>query len=143
MVVSIIIAAFSFVLVLYWFRYSCILMLRNSSLESESAGAVDSQFSCRQVKELLRGDTQLDGLERALERDYRLVTYLIEHAAGLDLNSLEDRLLVLDYRVMQWYYRATRSAAPERARYALREMADVLGVLARRLDERAGLRSEA
>jgi len=143
MVVSIIITAFSFVLVIYWFRYSCILMLRNSSLEIEAAGAVNSQFSCGQVKELLRGDAQLDGLERALERDYRLVTYLIEHAAGLDLNSLEDRLLMLDCRVMQWYYRATKSAAPERARYALREMADVLGILARRLDQRAGLRSEA
>jgi len=140
MVVSIIIAAFSFALLLYWFRYSCILMLRNSSPEPR---AVDSQFSCRQVKQLLRGDTPLDGLARALERDYRLATYLIEHAAGLDLNSIEDRLLVLDYRVMQWYYRITRSAAPGRARRALAEMADVVGVLAGRLDERAGSRSEA
>jgi hypothetical protein len=106
MIVSIIIAAFSFALLLYWFRYSCILMLRNSSPETSTTAAVDSQFSCRQVKELLRGDAQLDSLERALERDYRLATYLIEHAAGLDLNSIEDRLLVLDYRIMQWYFRA-------------------------------------
>jgi hypothetical protein len=91
----------------------------------------------------LRGDAQLDSLERALERDYRLATYLIEHAAGLDLNSIEDRLLVLDYRIMQWYFRVTRSAAPQRARRALAEMADVVGVLAGRLDERAGLQSEA
>ena len=142
MIASIIIAVFSFALLLYWFRYSCILMLRNSSLETNTA-AVDSQFSCRQVKELLRGDAQLDGLERALERDYRLATYLIEHAAGLDLNSIEDRLLVLDYRVMQWYFRITRGAAPARARRALAEMADVVGVLAGRLDERAGSQSEA
>jgi hypothetical protein len=101
MVVSILIAAFSIVLVIYWFRYSCILMLRNSSLETEAGGTVDYQFSCGQVKELLRGETHLDGLERALERDYRLVTYLIDHAAGLDLNSLEDRLLMLDCRVMR------------------------------------------
>jgi hypothetical protein len=143
MIVSIIIATFSFALLLYWFRFSCILMLRNSNLGSRTTVAVDSQFSCRQVKELLRGDSQLDGLERALERDYRLATYLIEHAAGLDLNSVEDRLLVLDYRVMQWYYRVTRSNSPERARRALAEMADVVGVLAGRLDERAGLQSEA
>ncbi len=143
MIVSVIIATFSFALLLYWFRFSCILMLRNSGLGSRTTVAVDSQFSCRQVKELLRGDAQLDGLERALERDYRLATYLIEHAAGLDLNSVEDRLLVLDYRVMQWYYRVTRSNSPERARRALAEMADVVGVLAGRLDERAGLQSEA
>jgi len=143
MIVSIIIAAFSFALLLYWFRYSCILMLRNSSLEIRARAAVDSQFCCRQVRELLRGDTQLDALQRALERDYRLATYLIEHAAGLDLHSIEDRLLSLDYRVMQWYFRVTRTAAPRRARQALAEMADVVEVLAGRLDERAGLQSEA
>jgi hypothetical protein len=142
MIVSIIIAVFSSALLLYWFRYSCILMLRNSSLET-STMAVDSQFSCRQVKELLRGDAQLDPLERALERDYRLATYLIEHSAGVDFNSVEDRLLALDYRVMRWYFRITRSASPRRARRALAEMADVVGVLAGRLDERASLQSEA
>jgi hypothetical protein len=142
MIASIIIAAFSFALLLYWFRYSCILMLRNSSMELATTVVADSQFSCRQVKELLRGNTELDGLERALDRDYRLATYLIEHAVGLDLNSVEDRLLVLDYRIMQWYYRATKSTAPRRARRALAEMADVVGVLAGRLDERAGLQPE-
>ncbi|MGB7760285.1 MAG: hypothetical protein WBL61_10680 [Bryobacteraceae bacterium] len=142
MIASIIIAAFSFALLLYWFRYSCILIMRNSSLDARAMDAVDSQFSCRQVKELLRGTTPLDGLERAIERDYRLATYLIEHAAGLDLNAVEDRILVLDYRIMQWYFRITRSASPDRARRALGEMADVVGILAGRLDERAGLRSE-
>jgi hypothetical protein len=142
MVVSIIITAFSFGLLLYWFRYSCILLLRNSIRETRTAAAVNSQFSFRQVSEQLRSAVPMDGFERALERDYHLLTYLIEHAAGLDLNSIEDRLLVLDYRVMQWYFRVTRSAAPESARRALAEMADVLGVLAGRLDERAGLQSE-
>jgi hypothetical protein len=143
MIASIIIAVFSFALLIYWFRYSCILMLRGAAEEIRAGDAIDSQFSWRQVKESLQADSQLDGLERALERDYRLVTYLIEHAAGLDLNSVEDRLLVLDYRVMQSYYRITRSAAPQRARRALAEMADVVGVLADRLDERAGARSAA
>ncbi|HUI39202.1 MAG TPA: hypothetical protein VLY22_01110 [Candidatus Nitrosotalea sp.] len=137
MIVSIIVTAFSFALLLYWFRYSCILMLRNFSTESTAAATADSQFCCRQVKEMLRTDAQLDRLERALERDYRLATYLIEHAAGLDLNSIEDRLLVIDYRVMQWYYRLTKSAAPQCARRALDEMADVVAFLAGRLDARA------
>jgi nitrate reductase assembly molybdenum cofactor insertion protein NarJ len=35
------------------------------------------------------------------------------------------------------------SAAPQSARRALAEMADVLSVLAGRLDKRAGVRSEA
>lgn len=142
MVVSILIIAFSFGLLLYWFRYSCILLLRSSMLEV-GTNVGNAQFSFRQVREQLRGAVLIDGFERALERDYHLLTYLIEHAAGLDLNSVEDRLLVVDYRVMQLYYRVTRSAAPESARRALAEMADVLSVLAGRLDQRAGVRSEA
>jgi len=141
MIASLIIVAFSLALLLYWFRYSCILMLRNA-MEARTTVAANSQFSCWQVKELLGAAVQFDTLERALDRDYRLATYLIEHASELDLNTIEDRLLVLDYRVMQWYYRMTRSAAPNYARRALVEMADVVGVLAGRLDERAALRSE-
>jgi hypothetical protein len=110
-------------------------------LEARTTSAVNAQFSFRQVREQLRGAIQVDALERALERDYHLLTYLLEHAAGLDLNSIEDRLLVLDYRIMQFSYRLTRSAAPASARRALAEMADVLSVLAGRLDERAGVRS--
>lgn len=143
MLVSILIAAVSFGLLLYWFRYSCILLLRNSLEETRTAVVEHSPFSFRQVREQLRGVDPVDGFERALERDYRMLTYLIGHAHGLDLNSVEDRLLVLDYRVMQMFYRVTRSAAPESARRALAEMADVLSVLAGRLDERAGVRSEA
>lgn len=142
MVVSILIAAVSFGLLLYWFRYSCILLLRNS-LDETRIAVENSAYSFRQVRDQLRDAVPMDGFERALERDYRLLTYLIEHAAGLDLNSIEDRLLVMDYRVMQMCYRVTRSIAPESARRALAEMADVLGVLAGRLDERAGVRSEA
>jgi len=35
------------------------------------------------------------------------------------MESFEDRLLVLDYKVMQWWYRLTRVAAPQQARQAL------------------------
>jgi hypothetical protein len=142
MVVSIITAALSLGLLLYWFRYSCILLLRDSMEETRAAVDVNARFSFRQVREQLRGAIPLDGIERALERDYQVLTYLIEHAAGLDVNSVEDRLLAVDYHVMQWCYRVTRSVAPESARRALGEMADVLSVLAGRLDQRAGVRSE-
>jgi hypothetical protein len=142
MVVSTLIIAFSLGLLLYWFRYSCVLLLRDSMLEVGTRVS-NAQFNYGEVREQLRGAAPMDGFERALERDYHLLTYLIEHAAGLDLNSVEDRLLVVDYRIMQSYYRLTRSAAPESARRALAEMADVLSVLAGRLDQRAGVRSEA
>jgi hypothetical protein len=86
---------------------------------------------------------ELDPLHRSLERDYRVLTYLLEHAAGLELEQLEYRLLVLDYRAMQGWYRLTKWAAPRQARLALAEMADILGVLVGRIDEHAGIRREA
>lgn len=144
MLTGILIIALSSALFIYWFRYSCILILRNrSELASTTSPIADTRFGFTEVLERLKSDSPLDNLQASLERDYRVLRYLIEHAAGLELASLEDRLLMLDYRIMQTVYRLTRSAAPRQARKALSEMASVLGVLAHSLGEQAGARSEA
>jgi hypothetical protein len=144
MLAGILIIASSVALFVYWFRYSCILILRNrSELAGASTAVLDGRFSFAQVRERLKSERALDPLQDCLERDYRVLTYLIEHAAGLELESLEDRLLIFDYRVMQCVYRVSRTVAPLRARKALSEMASVLGVLAHRIGEQAGVRAEA
>jgi len=144
MLAGILIIALSSALFIYWFRYSCILVLRNrSKIAAESTPINDTRFSFVKVLERLNSEPTLDALQASLERDYRVLTYLIEHAAGLELASLEDRLLMLDYRIMQGVYRLTRTAAPQQARKALTEMASVLGVLAHSIGEQAGVRTEA
>jgi hypothetical protein len=144
MLAGILIIALSLALFIYWFRYSCILILRNGSeIAAASPAALDSRFSFGEVLERLKSEPALDPLQASLERDYRVLTYLIEHAAGLELTAIEDRLLVFDYRVMQAMYRLTRTAAPTQARKALFEMASVLGVLAHRIGEQAGVQAEA
>jgi hypothetical protein len=85
---------------------------------------------------------ELDPLHRLLDRDYRVLTYLLEHAAGLELEQLEYRLLVLDYKLMQGWYLLTKSAAPRLARRALGEMADVVSFMVGRTGEQAGVRNE-
>jgi hypothetical protein len=141
MIASVLIIVFSAVLLVYWFRYSCLLLIRS---QAQPAGvATDSRFQFGEVQNQLAGAAQLDPLERSLQRDYEVLVFLLEHAVGLELRSFEDRLLVLDYRVMRWWYRFTRTAAPEQARRALGEMASVLGILAGRIDQRAGLHNEA
>src|SRR6266496_1876568 len=98
MLPSIFIIAFSVALLVYWFRYSCILLLRNQSELAVSPVAVtDNRFHIQEVQERLRTEQQLDPLHASLHRDYRVLTYLLEHAAGLELSAFEDRLLVLDY----------------------------------------------
>jgi hypothetical protein len=144
MLTSFLIIVFSLILFVYWFRYSCILLLRNFSEEPVVADRLaDSRFSFLQVREQLQSSPDLDPLRRSLDRDYRMISYLLQHAPDLGLQSIEDRLLVLDYRVMRCYYLVTRVMAPLHARRALAEMAQVLGILAQKIGEQAGLRGEA
>jgi len=137
MLASALIIAFSLVLFVYWFRYSCMLLLRNGA----TLPAVGSQpFHYTSVQDGLRNGLELDPLHRSLEHDYRVLTYLLEHATSLELEQLECRLLVLDYRLMRSWYRLTKSAAPAHARRALAEMADVTRVLVGHLGAQAGVR---
>ena len=140
MIASVLIITFSLVLLIYWFRYSCLLLLRS---RADQPAVAAERFGYGSVQQGLKAGLALDPLHQSLERDYRILTYLMDHAAGLELEQLEYRLLLLDYRVMQAWYRLTRSAAPQQARRALGEMADVLHVLVGRISEQAGLRSEA
>jgi hypothetical protein len=144
MLAGILIIAFSLALLVYWFRYSCILILRNQQTGAlPMADNADGRFSCATVRQSVKSASDLDPLEAALERDYRVLTYLIEHAAGLKLASLEDRLLMIDYRMMQRVYRFTKRLAPTHSRAALTEMADVLGILVQRMGQQSGIAAQA
>lgn len=144
MITSVLIIAFSVILLVYWFRYCCILLIRTHAEQQVAvAPACDAQFSFANVRERLRTEPELDSLHRSLNRDYALFAYLLEHAAGLQATSMEDRLLVIDYKVMQGWYRLTKTAAPEQARRALDEMATVLGLLVGKMGERAAAQGQA
>ena len=143
MIVSLLIIAFSLVLLVYWFRYSCILLVRDAQEAAASNPAVDARFGFAQVQREIDTALELDTLHRSLDRDFALLKYLVEHAAGLRFESVEDRLLMLDYRVMRFWYRLVRLVAPQRARRALEEMASVLAILVRHMSERAGVTAEA
>jgi hypothetical protein len=127
MVASILITLVSLVLLSYWFRYSCLLLLRGQAQPPGEAPA--------------EGDLEL--LCRAVERDYRLLTYLCQHAAGLADQSLEERILILDFKLMRFWYHLTRTLAPARARNALSEMTAVVAFLGQKIGEQAGLQAEA
>ena len=143
MFTGILIIAISLVLFAYWLRYSCVLLLRNAQERVAMSSALDDRFSVSLVIERLKTEPELGPLERALERDYHVVTYLIEHAADLELASIENRLLIMNYRLMRVWSRMTRSAAPAQSRRALSEMASVLSVLVHQMGEQNGFQVEA
>jgi hypothetical protein len=143
MVTSVFIIAISVVLFVYWLRYSCVLLLRSAQQRAEMPTVADERFSAFSVLERLKTEADLAPLERALERDYYVLTYLIEHAADLELASIENKLLVLDYKLMRLWSRLTRTVAPQQSRKALSEMASVLSVLVGQMGESSHLQMEA
>jgi hypothetical protein len=143
MVAGILIIACSLVLFVYWFRYSCVFLLRNAREGMNPSPVPDEQFSVARVQNSLKTECDLDPLEQALERDYQVLTYLIEHAADLELASIENRLLLADYKMMRLWSHLTRTAAPAQSRKALAEMACVLGVLVSKMTEQTGLHAQA
>jgi len=140
MLASLLIIGVSGVLLVYWFRYTCLLLLRNSEAEATQP---DVRFSFGAVRERLDTEPELDPLHVALQRDYQLITYLLENASGLEMDSIEERMLLWDYKLMRCWYRLARIMTPTSARHALSEMATVLSVLGGKLGKRAGIQAEA
>lgn len=144
MIETVLILAFSLALFLYWFRYTVLLLLREEHLAGN--GTVIGQLSVLQTRDILRqssGDVPLDPLQRALDQDYRMLRYLLDHAAGMGLDTLEHYLLVLDYGLMKARYRLTRNVSTRQARHALDEMARVLACIAYKMGERTATFSQA
>ena len=142
MIASIFIFLISVGLLAYWLRYSCVFLLRSAQERTAHSELPDERFNLHSVMERLQAGNDLAQLERELERDYSIVSYLIQHAADLELASIENRLLVIDYKLMRVWSRLTRSLAPQHSRRALAEMATVLGVLVGQMGE-DGLELEA
>jgi hypothetical protein len=132
MVETILILSFSLALFVYWFRYTVLLLL--SEEHTEDCGPVIGQLNVLETRQALQrtdGAIPLDRLRRALDDDYRMLRYLLDHAAGMGLRPVEHHLLILDYRIMQAWYRLKRN------RRALDEMAGVLSCIAFKMGERA------
>jgi hypothetical protein len=124
---------FSVVLFVYWFRYSCLLILQNrTAYGAEAANA--PALSLPAVRERLRtsdsGVVVLDQLHRDLTNDYRIICFLLRCSAEKGVDPIERRLLMVDYWMMQAWFNVSRRAAPVQARKALEEISSIVGYLA-------------
>lgn len=142
MIASILIIVVSGALLAYWFRYTCVLILRTHTAR-DRAGEVATANGLRfhriqgqLVREAPFAD--LPALQKALEGDYRLLTYLAKHTAGLEVGGLtmEQRMLMLDFKAMRLVCAFCRWAGIDQARAALEEMSSVLNYLANAMGER-------
>ncbi len=146
MIASILILIFSLILFLYWFRYTCLLVLQTETSEKNVRQVVSAnQLNFVTVQKTLNqgGEVALDSLHLALENDYRVLTFLLDHAASLRAGSVEDRMLLLDYKLMQVWYRLRRGSNSPQARQALEEMSRILGYFANSMGQHFAVHSQS
>lgn len=136
MVTSVVIIILSLAMFVYWFRYSCVLILESSWNEEQAqVVAMQNKLSIGSVNESLAQAVtaeELDKVKDLLDRDLKLVVSLLSTHPGFQEagHSLECRMLMLDYKLMNVWYALARSTAGPRAQNALREMAQVVGYMA-------------
>ena len=130
---SILIIVFSSALLVYWFRYTCLLILgRNYCADYALKVASTIRLNFPQTETTLQTKRRayaLDHLYENLENDYRILTDLLADAAGQ--NSIERRFLTMDFKMMRMWYGLTKSSRNlPRSRNALSEMSSILGYFA-------------
>ncbi len=143
MIFSLIMTGVSLGLFLFWLRYTCQLILSAKSAHDytrDVAEANDLRFLQVQ-RELaqVRERVDLDTLRSKLEKDYRLLVYLLVHGPSFHVNGdrLEQFMLMLNFRLLKAYYALTCPISVSKGKRALQEMTQVVGYFANRMGERS------
>ena len=142
MVANIIILAVSLGMFLYWFRYTCVLMLSARTTKDYGAEvAATNRLSYVAFEGGVDGISapELDAVQQSLERDYRLVSSLLKQAGEwrVGSNSLEDLMLRADFRLMKLCYSLSRRISDTKARSAVNEMVQIVSHMANAFGEQS------
>jgi hypothetical protein len=140
LIVTLVITVSSVLMLGYWFRYSCLLILSAETTRDYAADiATANQLSFRQVQAELREQqpADLSRLQASLDRDLAVVTYLIQNASGQGEWGMEARMLKLNYRLMSTWCSVSQRFSPEAGRRALDEMSMIVSHFANSLGEQA------
>jgi len=125
-----------------WFRYTCVLILNARSAQDYGKQvAAANQLAFPQLQQSLKGvknRRELDGMQKHLDRDYRLLLCLLQHGAQFQMagSRIERRILIVDYQVMKAWYSASRRLSLPNGRHALQEMVSIVAHLANFMGER-------
>jgi hypothetical protein len=140
LIVTLVITVSSVLMLGYWFRYSCLLILSAETTRDYAADiATANQLSFLQVQAELREQqpADLNRLQASLDRDLAVVTYLIQNASGQGEWGIEARMLKLNYRLMSTWCSVSQRFSPEAGRRALDEMSMIVSHFANSLGEQA------
>lgn len=136
MVASIVIIVFSVALFAYWFRYSCILILRTrTSVDYATFVAKASGLAVLEIQRVLEtasDELDLVAFRAALERDYHIVNRLLSKAPMVEdhLSAVEQIMLRIDFRMMRLWDGFCRTCLGGPSRVAVEEIASIVGCFA-------------
>ena len=142
--ISIIIIVISTILFAYWFRYTCVLILRTRNVRNYARQVAEVNHlsfltAQQQLTAIENRDQAFNSVHASLDRDYRVVSYLLRHAGTQGGQSIEEHMLRLDYQVMRVCYFIAKPFSPSSARQALLERASIISHLANAMGERVAL----
>jgi hypothetical protein len=144
MLINGLIVACSLVMLVYWFRYTCLLLLNTKPPKDYSKQvAATNQLNVFEVKNRLVSSAnveQLDELRRLLDRDYRLIMYLMRQGARFKSAGyeLDQSVFMLNYQLLKLVYGFSKLSYSLSRRHLL-EMANVIVYLANLMGERAAV----
>jgi hypothetical protein len=124
----------------YWFRYTCLLILSTKTARDHThAVAVANHLEFPEIQSQLHNPrADLEGLRRLLDRDYAVLTALLNQSSGYSPKEylIEMRMLKIDYWMASLRYGLSDRVSIAPARRALEEMSLVVVYLANMMGER-------
>jgi hypothetical protein len=132
LLLSLAIVAASSALFVYWFRYTCLLILRgraSGDFIARLPGGKRLRYPEVQRRlEAATGGAELHPLRGLLEKDYRLLLRLLR--AHEPSSPVETRILRVDFLLMGVWFGLVRRLSLKRAAAALGEMVCIVAYLA-------------
>ncbi len=140
MVSELLIAWLVLILGAYWFRYNCLSILKTKSAPERAQNvAAANELNFPEVEKHLARElsaADLATLNGALLRDYQVLTCLLRYTSATAY-TVEERMLMLDFQVMQWRFGITRRIFRKHARRSLGECTRILNHFAQTMSERS------
>jgi hypothetical protein len=139
---SLILIGLSLALFAYWFRYSCLLILRTQTAEDysrEVCRANGLSFDLVKGQIEAASNPNLSALYESLERDYRVVSQLLDQVSmqSQQDNVLETKLLRANFRATQAWFLVSHKLGLKSSASALEEMAETIGHFANAFGEQS------
>lgn len=132
----------------YWFRYNCTIILRRKvSMDRARQVAEANRLSFTDLADRF-DDLDAEGFraaDHALGRDYDVLTCLLRYTSAIRPSgfTFDQRLLMVDFKIQQWWFGVTHRHLGTAARHTIQERVRILVHFANTMGKRSASISRA